>query len=234
MHSVPPNLPLPFSASPPKPYGSLRAMAGLLVLLCAVAGCAATRPTLQSSTALPNLEELQADGALLTEKHIDCISLVCDGQYCWGVRCAEKNTPAEDSGQVVRVRSGALANPLVPPAAASRYWGSAQGLPGQGLPVFVIPWHVTSRQPLLPPGRLEAIQRHAEGPGRLVRHHIFPVAFKEWFRIRGINIHEETMLLEEHVHQDIHRGPKGGPWNEAWRQYIALRGGRVALACWQE
>lgn len=164
---------------------------------------------------------------------------------------------------MVRVRSGALANPLVPPAASSRYWGSAQKLPGQELPVFVIPWRVTNQQPLLPPGRLEAIQRHAEGPGRLVRHHIFPVAFKEWFHIKGINIHEETMLLEEHVHQDIHRGPKGGPWNEAWRQYIAIHGedaakddiwryagellyrfringpiipyyGRVALACWQE
>jgi hypothetical protein len=28
------------------------------------------------------------------------------------------------------------------------------------------------------------------------------------------------MVLEKHVHERIHSGPRGGPWNAAWRQYI--------------
>ena len=65
--------------------------------------------------------------------------------------------------------------------------------------------------------------------GRLVKHHLFPQAqqFREWFDRRGINIHEWTMLLPEQVHLRIHRGANGGPWNEAWRQFINANEDRV-------
>ncbi len=36
------------------------------------------------------------------------------------------------------------------------------------------------------------------------------------------------MLLPEHVHLRIHRGARGGPWNEAWWQFrIAKQGQSV-------
>jgi uncharacterized lipoprotein (TIGR02269 family) len=57
--------------------------------------------------------------------------------------------------------------------------------------------------------------------GKLVRHHLLPQArdLAEWFRSKGIDIHEWTVLIPEHHHLRIHRGPRGGLWNEAWRQF---------------
>ncbi len=59
--------------------------------------------------------------------------------------------------------------------------------------------------------------------GRLIKHHLFPQQPKlaQWFKAQGINIHQWTMLVPEHVHLRIHRGASGGPWNEAWRQFKA-------------
>ncbi|HEX8824469.1 MAG TPA: TIGR02269 family lipoprotein [Archangium sp.] len=58
--------------------------------------------------------------------------------------------------------------------------------------------------------------------GRLIKHHLFPQAqeFRGWFNKNGMNIHEWTMLVPENVHLRIHRGANGGPWNEAWRQFM--------------
>ncbi|MFY0575778.1 TIGR02269 family lipoprotein [Cystobacter fuscus] len=57
----------------------------------------------------------------------------------------------------------------------------------------------------------------------------FPQAqeFRPWFRARGINIHEWTMRIPEHVHLRIHHGANGGLWNQAWRQYINANPGYV-------
>jgi uncharacterized lipoprotein (TIGR02269 family) len=53
------------------------------------------------------------------------------------------------------------------------------------------------------------------------RHHIYPQAedLKGWFVEKGIDIHQWTLALEVEDHRRIHRGPKGGPWNEAWRRF---------------
>jgi uncharacterized lipoprotein (TIGR02269 family) len=57
--------------------------------------------------------------------------------------------------------------------------------------------------------------------GRLIRHHLFPQEreLALWFRSKGINIHDWTVLISEHHHLRIHKGPRGGLWNEAWRQF---------------
>ena len=57
--------------------------------------------------------------------------------------------------------------------------------------------------------------------GRLIKHHLFPQApeLAAWFRSLGINVHDWTMVIPEHVHRRIHSGPRGGPWNEAWREF---------------
>lgn len=66
--------------------------------------------------------------------------------------------------------------------------------------------------------------------GRLIKHHLFPQQenLATWFKIQGINIHQWTMLIPEHVHLRIHRGAGGGAWNAAWEQFrIANRHRRV-------
>ncbi len=62
--------------------------------------------------------------------------------------------------------------------------------------------------------------------GRLIKHHLFPqeAILARWFKANGINIHAWTMLVPEHVHLRIHRGARGGMWNEAWRQYAKANG----------
>ena len=59
--------------------------------------------------------------------------------------------------------------------------------------------------------------------GRYVRHHIFSQApdLAAWFTRQGIpDIHPFTMIIPEHIHLQIHSGgPRGGVWNQAWRQF---------------
>jgi uncharacterized lipoprotein (TIGR02269 family) len=64
--------------------------------------------------------------------------------------------------------------------------------------------------------------------GRLIKHHLFPqeARLAEWFKASGIKIHEWTMLIPEQVHLRIHRGARGGPWNEARRQYYEANSAR--------
>jgi uncharacterized lipoprotein (TIGR02269 family) len=58
--------------------------------------------------------------------------------------------------------------------------------------------------------------------GKLIKHHLFPQAqeFRQWFINNGIDVHAWTMVIPEHMHLRIHRGANGGPWNEAWRQFM--------------
>ncbi len=123
------------------------------------------------------------------------------------------------TGQVVLTRGGALALPGAG-LGVQRYWGSAQELPQDTRPVFIIPWG--------PPPPLELLpsQKHLLAKAETFRkrpheqHHIFPQAFREWFTSKRIDIDEFTLLLEVEEHHRIHRGTKGGPWNAAWRKFI--------------
>jgi len=59
-------------------------------------------------------------------------------------------------------------------------------------------------------------------PGRWEKHHIFPQArdLAEWFRDRGIRIHDYTLPIPRDLHQRIHKGGEGGgAWNQAWREF---------------
>jgi uncharacterized lipoprotein (TIGR02269 family) len=108
-------------------------------------------------------------------------------------------------------------------SAARRYWGSAQGLPGDAQPVFIIPWHKDPPQqrmlPLFSEAQLHELERAKGQPTE--KHHIFPQekGLKAWFKSKEINVHEWTLILLKEDHDRIHKGPSGGPWNEAWRQY---------------
>lgn len=67
-------------------------------------------------------------------------------------------------------------------------------------------------------GYLPAFPRYE---GKVVEHHLFPQAkeFQEWFRSSGIDVHQYTLVIPEHLHSRLHRGEgRGGLWNEPWRQ----------------
>ena len=140
-----------------------------------------------------------------------CVTFLCAEEVCGLFRCEDVEPEA---GRVVRTR-GAY---VLPPSAVQspqRNWGYPWQLPGRPEPVFVIRWY---RRELLPSQKkmLEMAKALASKPRE--KHHIFPrqEGLREWFEIQGINIHQETMLLDLDTHQRIHKGPKGGPWNQAW------------------
>ncbi|WP_233261853.1 TIGR02269 family lipoprotein [Vitiosangium sp. GDMCC 1.1324] len=204
-----------------------------------LSACAASTIDSRAGVAPPSPISDWVDGEENRGGDAECLTLLCSESQsaCALFRCEDVSPGAGGAGKVILARGGGGVMLAPPPtsssASASRYWGSAQGLPEDRLPVFVIPWHNHDRKPLLPPGVQLAIQEHVAGPGRLVKHHIFPQEFKEWFKIKGINIHEETMLLEAHVHDRIHLGARGGPWNAAWRQFIDLNGTATKEEIWR-
>jgi uncharacterized lipoprotein (TIGR02269 family) len=120
-------------------------------------------------------------------------------------------------GRIVPTRGGGLSLPGAQ-GGAQRYRGSAQELPQDTRPVFIIPWG--PRPPLLP-SQLQALEDTAkERQKPHEKHHIFSRAFRAFFVEKGINIDEYVMPLEVEKHRSIHRGANGGPWNAAWDTFI--------------
>lgn len=144
---------------------------------------------------------------------------LCGAGQCGMYRCREVMEESTPAGQVRAARTGGAVL-LGPGSSVQRYWGSADGLPQNAKPVFVIPWG--PKLPLLPTQKKMVEEVEAEWRKPHEKHHLFPQEpdLKEWFGIKGINIHEFTMLLLVDVHRRIHHPPpKGGAWNEAWRRY---------------
>lgn len=144
--------------------------------------------------------------------------LVLCGQAQCGLYVCQEVEEFLAAGQVVPARGGGAALPGAG-LGAQRYWGSADGLPQDTRPVFIIPWNTTPRE-LLPSQQqwLAEVDAFRKKPHE--QHHIYPRAFRQWFTDKGINIDEYILLLEVSEHRRIHRGPNGGPWNEAWRVFI--------------
>jgi uncharacterized lipoprotein (TIGR02269 family) len=141
------------------------------------------------------------------------VVLLCEGRECGFFRCSD--LALEPGGvQLTRGGGGFMASPAAPGGRPGR-WRSGWLRRNAG-PVLTFRLYA-SRDPkplLLPPLRLP--------PGRYIRHHLFSQArdLAEWFKLRGVNIHGFTMVIEETVHHRIHSGgPRGGLWNEAWRQF---------------
>ncbi|MCP3058648.1 TIGR02269 family lipoprotein [Myxococcus sp. K38C18041901] len=139
-----------------------------------------------------------------------CVTLMCMGGDCGFYRCEDITGELEP----------ARFPPARPPVASSapgsgprRNWGSGQKLPPGAVMVF--PHWNGAPEKLIPPS-------HQLPAGRFERHHIFPQAkdLAEWFKGRGINIHDYTLPIPRDVHQRIHRGgDRGGEWNNAWREF---------------
>ncbi|OJT25632.1 hypothetical protein BO221_07125 [Archangium sp. Cb G35] len=186
-----------------------------LLLGVLLAGCAASEPALR---------EQEAEG----EAADTCLTLLCDEEVCGFFRC-------EDVAGAMAVSEGAEVAPggvvkvldmqglgVYPPGYSGspmRYWGRPLPLQREQGAVFIIPWRNHHLRKLLPSQKqlIDEANRKLNRPHD--KHHIFPQEFKKWFDRRGINIHQWTMFIETELHQRIHCGERGGPWNAAWRQF---------------
>jgi uncharacterized lipoprotein (TIGR02269 family) len=146
----------------------------------------------------------------------ECIEFACDGEegQCGVFSCEDVDQEALTSASLSHgaelARAGAHRPPMrrPPPFRNWRNMGVREGARPR------VTFHFRYRL-----GYLPAFPRY-EGP--VVRHHLFPQApeFGAWFRRAGINIHEWTMLIPEHIHRQIHSGAgRGGLWNAAWRAF---------------
>ncbi len=136
------------------------------------------------------------------------VVLLCNGPECGFFHCRDLILP-----QIVLTRGGVRPPSAAPGGSPRRWWGKWPWLRRDARPVLTFRLHA-SRDPKPPPSQLP--------PGRYIRHHIFSQApdLKEWFMLRGVKIHDFTIVIPEHIHFRIHRGPPGGgAWNQAWREF---------------
>lgn len=183
----------------------------LLVLFALLTSCATTHPVEQAWDDAEDTFTCDAPG------EDQCVVLACAEGMCGFFRCEDVVPATEEgaasAGRVVRVRNSGPPPTMFGPASPRRWWGRSLGLPNSAQPVLTFRWY-----PEAPPVR----PVYQLPPGRYVRHHVFPQArdLREWFEGKGIDIHQFTLLIPEHVHIRIHRGgARGGLWNEAWRDF---------------
>ncbi|MDY7232032.1 TIGR02269 family lipoprotein [Hyalangium rubrum] len=186
-----------------------------LLLAALLSACAASSPAIRA------WEDMEREGATTCEEpNADqCVVLACDEGECAIFDCEELDpeglarTPLRHGAELAR----GFRTPWRPPT-AHRNWRRA-GLREDAKPRMT--FHFRYRDGYFLPAfpRLE---------GKLVRHHLFPqeARMAAWFKLNGINIHDWTMVIPEHVHLRIHRGARGGLWNAAWRQFMDANAGR--------
>jgi uncharacterized lipoprotein (TIGR02269 family) len=190
-------------------------MRAWVLLLCGLlTACASTTPTER------RWERAEAVTAECDDPGADrCTALFCGVRACGLYRCEDVRPGRIVHAQAVAplpppVEVEPLAEPFPTSANPQRYWGSMQGLPRDAEAILIIPWDQAK------PAAQSRDEDKDQDKRVWVKHHIFPQEFKTWFDRKGINIHSLTMVLEKPVHERIHRGVSGGPWNAAWRQYI--------------
>ncbi|RKH91920.1 TIGR02269 family lipoprotein [Corallococcus sp. AB045] len=146
----------------------------------------------------------------------------CLAPWCVDGTCALFRCEDLEPGRVVRARTS-LAPPVfvAPGSGPQRTWGSAQGLPGDAMPVMVFRWYPREKLPS-EVKRQKALEEWAKRPKE--RHHIFPQAFKGHFVNKNIDIHQYVIAIDADLHKRIHRGANGGPWNQDWRDFIEDQG----------
>jgi uncharacterized lipoprotein (TIGR02269 family) len=166
-----------------------------------------------SSVGLRAWEDAGSAASCEQEEADQCVAIACDEGTCGLFDCEDvtaeavalaPRTPGVERAQAYRA-------PWRPPA--FRNWRS-MGLRPDSRPRMT--FHFRYRQGFLPALRQE--------PGNRVKHHLFPQQeyLARWFKERGVDIHQFTMLIPEHIHREIHGGNgRGGRWNQAWREYHA-------------
>ncbi len=199
--------------------GGLRWLWMCLVGLSLLAACAMTQPSAGDGASAGCEATAKAFSFFEACRSQDSLLALCDEHQCGLYRCQEV-VEHLSVGQVVLARGVAPRPPPNPQVGSQRYWGSAQGVPRDSRPVFIIPWGPRTQQELLP-SQKEALEKaQAERNKPHEQHHIFPRAFRRWFEQKRINIDGYTIPLLVEKHRSIHRGVNGGPWNAAWDKFI--------------
>ena len=145
-----------------------------------------------------------------------CVVPLCDEAGCAVWRCQDL-VETDPHPVLLALAHGTLR----PPPNPTRWWGRPLVAPIGTEPVFEIPWHNWNIRGQYAPKALRLPCIPSREP--LEKHHIFPQEkfLAEWFERKGINIHAFTMRLPKSFHSWLHSGgPRGGQWNEAWRQFV--------------
>ncbi|MBZ4419177.1 TIGR02269 family lipoprotein [Myxococcus sp. RHSTA-1-4] len=196
----------------------MRRVPGLALLIAAwlLTACSTSHPALRAWEEAAPAEGCEAPG------EDSCVVLACEERLCGFFRCEDVEVPEEAPQRSgLEVEPVLLMRPGLPmgPVRPGRVWRWSPAVRRGAEPVMTFQWYAAS-QPRPPPPRVPFALLPAP---RLQKHHIFPQAeeLAQWFKGRGINIHEYTLLIPEYVHRRIHGGgPSGGLWNEAWREFI--------------
>lgn len=158
---------------------------------------------------------------------------LCDEALCTLWRCGD--LVEVDSHSIVLSRGPGVLRPPMVVGSPSRWWGRPIAAPSDAEPVFEIPWHNwKTRSDQLESKPIPVTCIPPREP--LVKHHIFPqeARLAEWFKSKRIDIHAFTIRLPKSFHDYLHSGgPRGGQWNEAWRQFREKNGGASPERIWQ-
>ncbi|HEX8820915.1 MAG TPA: TIGR02269 family lipoprotein [Archangium sp.] len=194
------------------------ALLGLLLT-----ACASSAPTVREEGEAPEVVSSSWDEARADPT---CVVPLCDEDRCALWRCqdvAEVDAhPVLLAQAMVPTPAPMLRTPLVGTPSPSRWWGHPLAVPTYADPVFEIPWHNWKTRERSAP-RLFRHQCLTPPREPFEKHHIFPQQkdLALWFDRKGIDIHAFTIRLPRSFHQWLHSGgPKGGQWNEAWRQFV--------------
>jgi uncharacterized lipoprotein (TIGR02269 family) len=182
------------------------ALLGVLLSACVTAPTA--REDGETLDAVSTWEEARADPS--------CVVPRCDEAGCTVWRCQDL-VEVDPHPVLLALAHGTLR----PPPNPTRWWGRPLTAPVGTEPVFEIPWHNWNIRGQYAPRALRPPCIPSREP--LEKHHIFPQEefLARWFKEKGINIHAFTMRLPKSFHSWLHSGgPRGGQWNEAWRQFV--------------
>ena len=183
------------------------ALLGVLLSAC-VTSAPTAREDDETLDAVASWEEAREDPS--------CVVPLCDEAGCAVWRCQDL---VEVDPHPIILAKGTLT--LRPPGNPTRWWGRPLVAPVGTEPVFEIPWNNWNIRGQYAPKALRRPCIPSREP--LEKHHIFPQEkfLAEWFERKGINIHAFTMRLPKSLHSWLHSGgPRGGQWNEAWRQFV--------------
>jgi len=178
-----------------------------------LSGCVTSSPAVQAWEGA-----VRDTGAACEAPESDrCVVLACEGEQeeCGVFRCEDVEPAPVAQAPLLHGAQLAQRGPYFRPPfrtpGPSRNWRNTGLRPGARP---LMSFHFRYRQ-----GYLPAFPRLQ---GKLVKHHLFPQEedVASWLKWQGINIHQYTMVIPEHVHLRVHRGQRGGPWNQAWRDFM--------------
>lgn len=194
--------------------GSLRLLTLCCLLLGALACSTASSPVMREWEAAKWQADVEGASASSEPR---CLVLVCDEGDCGLFRCEDVADDVVTHAPRVGAAEKATGSPAFRGTGTYRnWWQRRTGIRGDARPLAMAP--LARRSPVFIP----AIPRPQ---GKLIKHHLFPQEprLAAWFRAAGIDIHQFTLVVPEHVHRQIHSGKgmgPGGAWNNAWRQFV--------------